>query len=183
GPGAGAAGVRDPRWRRARLHRRGSGLTPGREPRCALSACWCIRVSTANTIMGGLDIVFDNTRGVASHERARGHVPCDNARRRNDAIIPYSHPRQDYGMGTNEAITANMHVSITVVDIVVSQDRGAECDSCVRSDVDAPRIGLVKLGAQGNAGAFPDIHLPNSNEVLAAERHHDGTQLLTYPRR
>jgi len=84
-------------------------------------------------------------------------------------------------MCANETIIANMHISITPVDMVVRQDCGAECYSGVLPDMNAAGISLVEPGTEGNHGSLPDIHVPNPNEVLATEHLHRLTQLVTYP--
>ena len=133
--------------------------------------------------MGGLDIAFDNASRVPSHQRSRRHIPYNDARRRNDAIVPDSYSRQNYRVRADEAVVTNVYVTITLVDIVVRQDGSPEGDNRVLPDVDSAGIGLVELRTEGNSGSFPDLHLPSSNEVLATEFLRHVTQRLTDPRR
>ena len=59
------------------------------------------------------------------------------------------------------------HLAITIVDMVVRQQRGAECHDSVLGDVDSSQISLVELGTERNDAARPNIRVPGPNESLA----------------
>ena len=86
-------------------------------------------------------------------------------------------------MCADETIVADAHVAISIVDIIVRQDRGTKRDNRVLPDVDSLRIGLIELGTQRDHGSFADVHFPDANQVVATDRHHDVTQRLTHPGR
>jgi hypothetical protein len=86
-------------------------------------------------------------------------------------------------MCTDETVVSDVDITITIVDIIVRQDGGTECDDCVLPDVKSPRICFVELGGERNHGPFADIHLPNANEVEATEPQHEITQHVTHPGR
>src|SRR5207248_8343430 len=66
-------------------------------------------------------------------------------------------------------LVSDVDVTIEIVDVVVRQDGGTECDDGVRPDVNATRVGFVELGTERNHGPFADIHFPDANEVEATE--------------
>jgi len=113
--------------------------------------------------VGSLDVAFDDTRGVSGHERSRGHIPYDDARRRNDAMIPDRDPWEDHRMGADKTVIADIQVTIAIVDGIVSEDCGPESYSRVLPDVNSSRVSVVELVTQRNKGSFPEIHLPNPN--------------------
>jgi hypothetical protein len=78
-------------------------------------------------------------------------------------MIPDRDPWQDYRMGADKTIIADIHVTIAIVDGIVSEDCGPESYSSVLPDVNSSRVSFVELGTQRNEGSFPDIHLPNPN--------------------
>src|SRR5438105_3996284 len=60
--------------------------------------------------------------------------------------------------------------------------KGTAISMSAKLDVNASRIRLIELRAHGNRGAFPDVHLPDSHQVLPAELEHDFAQPIAYPR-
>src|SRR5207245_10545778 len=103
------------------------------------------------------------TRPAHGEERSRGHDQYHNARRRNDAMIPDSDPRQNYRMRADKTVIADMHVAIAIIDGIVRQNCGSESYSRVFPDVNSSRVSFVELGTQRNKGSFAKIHLPNPN--------------------
>jgi len=86
-------------------------------------------------------------------------------------------------MCTDETIVSDVDVTIEIVDVVVRQDGGTECDDGVRPDVNATRVGFVELGTERNHGPFADIHFPDANEVEATEPEHEVPQHFAAPGR
>jgi hypothetical protein len=86
-------------------------------------------------------------------------------------------------MCTDEAIVSNVDVTITIIDIIMGQDSGTECDDCVLPDMNSLRICFVELGGERNHGPFTEIHAPNANQVEATKPQHEVTQQVTYPGR
>ena len=42
---------------------------------------WFNSLANPDTVVGGLDIAFDNTSGISSHQRSRWYIPRNDARR------------------------------------------------------------------------------------------------------
>lgn len=106
---------------------------------------WLTR--NAHAVMSGGDIAFEDPGWVAKHQRAGRYILCDNACRRNDAVIANGRTGQNDRMRAYEAIIADPHVIEAIIDEIVRQDCHAECYARISSDVDSSRIGFVQLHA------------------------------------
>jgi len=107
--------------------------------------CWLAR--NAHAVMSRDDIAFKDPGWVAEHQRPGRHILCDNACRRNDAVIANGRTGQNYRMCAYETIIADPYVIEAIIDEIVRQNCHAEGYARISSDVDSARIGFVQLGA------------------------------------
>src|SRR5579883_915319 len=134
-----------------------------------MNGLWSRLLPYPDTIAGSFQVAFHNPRGISGHERTRGHVTCDEARCGNDAIIPNRNSRQYHRVSANEAVVADVHITMHVVHPVVGENRSSKSHYRVLANVNSLRIGLVEFGAGGDFCSFANVHVPDPIQVLAPD--------------
>ena len=138
---------------------------------------------SSNTVAGGLEVLFNDPRGVPRDHRSPGDVSSDDAGRGDDAVVADRDAWKNDRVRADEAVVADAHVAIDAIDEVVREDGAPERHDGVSADVDAARIRFIQLRAQRNRGPFADVHFPHVNEVLSAQEQHLLAQRVPNSRR
>lgn len=106
------------------------------------------RQANPDAVVRRFDVRLDDACGIAGYETPRGDISCDDGRSRNDAIISDPDARQDEGMRPDKTVVADIHITLHIVDIVVSQDGRAKRHNRIFADVEPSRIRLIKFRAE-----------------------------------
>ncbi len=100
-------------------------------------------------------------RRVSRYKAAFRNITHHHTARRDHAAIPNPHAGQYYRLGADMAALTNPSVQMTVPDVIMAQNGGAEGNAGVTPNVQAARISFVEVGLERNFTVRANIHFPN----------------------
>src|SRR5438093_1100829 len=131
--------------------------------------------------MSGLDVGFDNARRITGNQTSGGNISRNDATRRDDAAIADSDSGQNNRVSADKAVISYVNIEVAIVHPIMSEDRRPESHDRILSDVDAAWVRLINLGAERNNTSLPNLHMPQTDEVLAPKFLYEFTQFVANP--
>jgi len=129
-----------------------------------------------------LNTFLDHPRGVSRHQAIGRHILHDDARHRDNAVVPDSYPRHDDAVRADLTFLADPGVQVKPPRLVVGENAGAEVYRCTLADMNADRVAFVQFGRKRDPSVGPDIHSPQLIEIKAAQFAEERAKLAAHNR-